>query len=171
MILRYANHVQTQTPTCAKVQQTKISHGKLFPSKCKPQNLGDSKEFCIILSWHILFLCVFYVPHIPGSICWSQVSGQEKVYTLKKSLQWFTWLCPPMYHSNLNSKSILEAAMASMHRRLACDGEAGGGGAAGASRWRPQAAPSRRAGSMISVTITILISESYDIRSCWYLSV
>ena len=50
MILRYANHVQTQTPTCAKVQQTKISHGKLFLSKCKPQNLGDSKEFCIILS-------------------------------------------------------------------------------------------------------------------------
>jgi len=38
--------------------------------------------------------------------------------------------------------------MASMHRRLACDGEAGGGGAAGA--WRPQAAPSRRAGTMIT---------------------
>ncbi len=89
--------MQTQTLTCAKVQQTKISHGKLFPSICKPQNLGDSEEFCIILSWHILFLCAFYVPHMPGSICWSQVSGQEKVYTLKKSLQWFTWLCPPMW--------------------------------------------------------------------------
>ena len=120
--------------------------------------------------------------------------------------------------SNLNSESLLEAPMASVHRRFACmgctarsngrgqptffndyqaaashysrsilcnksmrgiktvavqlntrpqyvgDGEAGGGGAAGA--WRPQAAPARRAGSMISVTITILISESYDIRSC-----
>ena len=108
--------------------------------------------------------------------------------------------------SNLNSESILEAPMASVHRRFACmgctarsngrgqptffndyqsaashysrsslcnksmrgiktvavqlntrpqyvgDGEAGGGGAAGA--WRPQAAPSRRAGSMKSVTIT-----------------
>ena len=106
--------------------------------------------------------------------------------------------------SNLNSESILEAPMASVHRRFACmgctarsngrgqptffndyqsaashysrsslcnksmrgiktvavqlntrpqyvgDGEAGGGGAAGA--WRPQAAPSRRAGTMISAS-------------------
>ena len=52
--------------------------------------------------------------------------------------------------------------MASMHRRLACDGEAGGGGAAGA--WRPQAAPARRAGNMKSVTITVMISEKSDIR-------
>ena len=108
--------------------------------------------------------------------------------------------------SNLNSESILEAPMASVHRRFACmgctarsngrgqptffndyqaaashysrsslcnksmrgiktvavqlntrpqyvgDGEAGGGGAAGA--WRPQAAPSRRAGTMITATKT-----------------
>ena len=108
--------------------------------------------------------------------------------------------------SNLNSESILEAPMASVHRRFACmgctarsngrgqptffndyqaaashysrssfcnksmrgiktvavqlntrpqyvgDGEAGGGGAAGA--WRPQAAPSRRAGTMITAMKT-----------------
>ncbi len=108
--------------------------------------------------------------------------------------------------SNLNSESILEAPMASVHRRFACmgctacsngrgqatffndyqsaanhysrsslcnkfmrgiktvtvqlnacpqyvgNGKAGGGGAAG--EWRPQAAPSRRAGTMISATIT-----------------
>ncbi len=96
MNIQYANHMQTQTLTCAKVQQTKISHGNCFFSICKPPNLGDSEEFWIILSWHILFLCLFYVPHIPGSICWSQILGQEKVYTLKKSLQWFTWFCLPM---------------------------------------------------------------------------
>ncbi len=108
--------------------------------------------------------------------------------------------------SNLNSKSILEAPMASVHLRFACmgctassngsghptyfndyqsaathyscssicnksmhwiktvavqlntrpqyvgDGEAGGGGAAGA--WLPQAAPSRRAGTMITAMKT-----------------
>jgi hypothetical protein len=108
--------------------------------------------------------------------------------------------------SNFNSESILEAPMASVHRRFACmgctarsngrghptyfndyqsaathysrssicnksmrgiktvavqlntrpqyvgDGEAGGGGAAGA--WRPQAAPSRRAGTMITAMKT-----------------
>ena len=108
--------------------------------------------------------------------------------------------------SYLNSESILEAPMASVHRRFACmgctarsngrghptyfndyqsaathysrssicnksmrgiktvavqlntrpqyvgDGEAGGGGAAGA--WRPQAAPSRRAGTMITAMKT-----------------
>ena len=118
--------------------------------------------------------------------------------------------------SILDYESILEAPMASVHRRFACmgctarsngrgqptffndyqaaashysrsilcnksmrgiktvavqlntrpqyvgDGEAGGGGAAGA--WRPQAAPARRAGSMKSVTITVMISEKSDIR-------
>ena len=108
--------------------------------------------------------------------------------------------------SNLNSESILEAPMASVHRRFACmgctarsngrghptyfndyqsaathysrssicnksmrgiktvavqlntspqyvgDGEAGGGGAA--SAWRQQAAPSRRAGTMITAMKT-----------------
>ena len=56
--------------------------------------------------------------------------------------------------SNLNSESILEAPMASVHRRFACDGEAGGLGGGAAGAWRPQAAPSRRAGTMISGKIT-----------------
>ena len=122
MILRYANHVQTQTPTCAKVQQTKISHGKLFPSICKPQNLGDSEEICIMLSWHILFLCAFYVPHIPGSICWRQVSGEEKVYTLKKSLQWFTWLCPPMYAEYVKYEEYIQYAEYSEYGQIITKG-------------------------------------------------
>jgi hypothetical protein len=47
--LRYANHVQIQTLTCAKVQQTKISHGimmvNLFPPNANPKISVIPKSF------------------------------------------------------------------------------------------------------------------------------
>ena len=66
---------------------------KLFHSICKPQNLGDSEEFCKILSWHSLFSWAYYVPHIPGSICWSHFFGWKKSL---HGLHRFTPDCPPM---------------------------------------------------------------------------
>ncbi len=60
---------------------------------CKPQNLGDSDEICKILSWHSLFSWAYYVPHIPGSICWSHFF---RVKNSLHGLHRFTPDCPPM---------------------------------------------------------------------------
>jgi hypothetical protein len=67
---------------------------------CKPQNLGDSKEFCKILNHNSLFWWGYYVPHIPGSIRWSHFFGPKKSLHCQKNITRFTLLCPPMIRSS-----------------------------------------------------------------------